>query len=190
VHPSSGQVAQTVVPVHLMRPGLRWVQLYDPDARTGTLTERFVLTRLLVLVGLQPVKSDATAANANAAANAQQGHRLRSKARPTKKHPPATTTTTASPQAPAALAPTHWGNPPGNGRGDSGGRSRSPRGDSSHSNRSGSDGSGSDSDSSSSGSSVNTVGVEDADESGSYRSDGGSFSSLEDIPEVAQSARF
>jgi len=43
-----------------MRPGLRWVQLYDPDARTGLLTERFVLTRLLVLVGAQVIehKSD------------------------------------------------------------------------------------------------------------------------------------
>jgi hypothetical protein len=51
------KVAQTVVPVHLMRPGLRWVQLYDPDARTGLLTERFVLTRLLVLVGAQVVDS-------------------------------------------------------------------------------------------------------------------------------------
>lgn len=38
-----------------MRPGLRWVQLYDPDARTGVLTERFVLTRLLVLVGAQGI---------------------------------------------------------------------------------------------------------------------------------------
>ena len=47
-------VAQTVVPVHLMRPGLRWVQLYDPSSHSEKVTESFLMTRLLVYVASEP----------------------------------------------------------------------------------------------------------------------------------------
>ena len=49
-------VAQTVVPVHLMRPGLRWVQLYDPSSVSDKVTSDFIMTRLLVLVQVESLK--------------------------------------------------------------------------------------------------------------------------------------
>ena len=46
--------AQTVVPCHLMRPGVRWVQLYDPLSYSDKVTADYLLTRLLVLVHKEP----------------------------------------------------------------------------------------------------------------------------------------
>ena len=48
-------VAQTVLPVHLMRPGLRWAQLYDPQAASGAATAEFSMTRMLLLVHRAPL---------------------------------------------------------------------------------------------------------------------------------------
>ena len=45
--------AQEVVPVHLMRPGIRWVQLFDPNARSEKVTEKYLLTRMLVMIGFK-----------------------------------------------------------------------------------------------------------------------------------------
>ena len=50
-------IAQTVVPVHRMRTGLRWTQLYDPLSYSDKVTADFLLTRLLVLVHLKPYVS-------------------------------------------------------------------------------------------------------------------------------------
>jgi hypothetical protein len=52
------KVAQTVVPVHLIRSGLRWVQLYDPISHSDRVSSDYLLTRLLLLVGTEPL-SDA-----------------------------------------------------------------------------------------------------------------------------------
>jgi chemotaxis protein histidine kinase CheA len=51
--------AQTVVPCHLMRPGVRWVQLYDPLSYSDKVTSDYLLTRLLVLVHKEPLGSKA-----------------------------------------------------------------------------------------------------------------------------------
>jgi hypothetical protein len=46
--------AQTVVPVHRMRKGVRWTQLYDPLSYSDKVTADYLLTRLLVMVHIEP----------------------------------------------------------------------------------------------------------------------------------------
>jgi len=55
-------VAQTVVPVHLLRQGVRWCQLYDPVSHSHEVTADYILTRLVVVVSVEPAlgKADAT----------------------------------------------------------------------------------------------------------------------------------
>ena len=47
--------AQTAVPCHLMRPGVRWLQLYDPLSYSDKVTSDYLLTRLLVFVHKEPL---------------------------------------------------------------------------------------------------------------------------------------
>ena len=47
-------IAQTVVPVHRMRSGLRWTQLYSPEAFSDKVSADYLLTRLLVMVDRKP----------------------------------------------------------------------------------------------------------------------------------------
>ena len=47
-------IAQTVVPVHRMRSGLRWTQLYSPEAFSDKVSADYLLTRLLVMVERKP----------------------------------------------------------------------------------------------------------------------------------------
>ena len=47
-------VAQTVIPVHRMRKGVRWTQLYDPLSYSDKATSDYLLTRLLVMVHFEP----------------------------------------------------------------------------------------------------------------------------------------
>jgi hypothetical protein len=53
-------VAQTVLPVNKLRPGLRLVQLYDPQSMSDKVTQEFMLTRLLVMVNVEPLKGKAS----------------------------------------------------------------------------------------------------------------------------------
>ena len=62
-----GPAAVAVVPMHLLRPGLRWVQLHDPAARSGSPPAAgFALARLLLLVRIKPLVGAAGPAGADA----------------------------------------------------------------------------------------------------------------------------
>jgi len=63
VYRQSLPIAQTVVPVHLMRNGLRWVQLYDPISHSDRVSSDYLLTRLLVLVASDPLPNESDLKN-------------------------------------------------------------------------------------------------------------------------------
>jgi hypothetical protein len=58
-------VAQAVVPVHLMRQGVRWCQLYDPVSHSHEVTADFLLTRLVVVVSAEPASQSDAAGKAS-----------------------------------------------------------------------------------------------------------------------------
>ena len=73
-------VAQAVLPVDRVRPGVRWVQLYDPLSMSDKVTQDFILTRLLVLVSCEPIQSKASAKEARRTRKSIGGFRRRSSA--------------------------------------------------------------------------------------------------------------
>jgi hypothetical protein len=50
-------IAQTVIPVSLMRPGVRWAQLYDPDSQSNTVTSDFLMTRLMMVIKIEKLSA-------------------------------------------------------------------------------------------------------------------------------------